>query len=65
MRVEKDDDMPPRMKRGNAERPERVPTKGHEGRVPVDDDTWRENERSMDHSREMARAKGMPEEKER
>lgn len=55
MRVTKDDDMPERMKRGNATNPERVPAEGHEGATAVGDKAWRENERRVDHAWQMVR----------
>lgn len=52
--VEADDDMPPRMKRGNEARPERVPTEGHEGTVPVPEKQWEEHGARKDHADELA-----------
>lgn len=54
MREMDDDGMPPRMKLGNEARPERVPTEGHEGSVPVDDATWRSNDQRVDTAEKLA-----------
>lgn len=40
--------LPERAKLGNAERPERVPTGGHQGSVAVDEGTWTANNRRKD-----------------
>ena len=54
MRVDESDEMPNRMKMGNRANPERVPAEGHEGSTRVSKRMWEENDRRMDHAREMA-----------
>lgn len=50
--------MPPRMKRGNEERPERVPTPEHRGRVKVDEAAWESNERLRGTAEGLADERG-------